>query len=248
VTDIAALTVLNAGRWAHMSVNRESLAEVDAVAHRLTTPPIKTHCLSVSRQTGVPWWVVAVILEREAGGSLAANLAQGDPWNEVSTHVPAGRGPFKSFEAAACDALTNCAPHAAEWEDWSPGGTLTLLEEYNGLAYANHGVPSPYVWSGTDQYTIGKIVVDHGPIEQIVDKQLGCAALLSRMQAIDSSVVIGQRLPMPTSTKAGGAAVAGGGAATAAHAAGLPIWAIVVVGVGVAAATFAAIHFSQANK
>jgi hypothetical protein len=36
-----------------------------------------------------------------------------------------------------------------------PGGALTLLEQYNGLGYANRGLPSPYIWSGTDRYLKG---------------------------------------------------------------------------------------------
>ena len=79
-------------------------------------------------------------------------------------------------------------------KDWSPGGTLTLLEKYNGLAYANAGRPSPYVWSGTDQYTRGKVLVDHGPIAEVVDVQLGCAGLLLAMAEIDSSVAAGMGL------------------------------------------------------
>ena len=82
------------------------------------------------------------------------SLAQGDPWNRVSVHVPAGRGPFKSWEDAAVDALVNCSPYAARNKDWSIGGTLTMLEQYNGLGYAARGRPSPYVWSGTDQYLV----------------------------------------------------------------------------------------------
>ncbi len=81
-----------------------------------------------------------------------------------------------------------CPPYAARNKDWSAGGALTLLETYNGLAYANQGVPSPYVWSGTNQYTRGKITHDHGPIEPIIDQQLGCAGLLVAMMAIDPTI------------------------------------------------------------
>lgn len=30
---------------------------------------------------------------------------------------------------------------------------LAKLEQYNGLGYAARGRPSPYIWSGTDQYS-----------------------------------------------------------------------------------------------
>ncbi|MFL6814014.1 MAG: hypothetical protein ACJ8EK_08230, partial [Bradyrhizobium sp.] len=103
-------------------------------------------------------------------------------------HVPAGRGPFKSWEDAAVDALVLCPPFAARNEDWSIGGTLTLLETYNGLGYASRGIPSPYLWAGTDQYTSGKYVRDGLYDPNAVDKQPGCAGLLMAMMALDRTI------------------------------------------------------------
>jgi lysozyme family protein len=136
----------------------------------------------------VPWAVIAVIHERESSQDWSGSLAQGDPWNRVSVHVPAGRGPFKSWEEAAVDALVNCAPYAARNKDWSIGGTLTKLEEYNGLGYASRGVPSPYLWSGTDQYRSGKYVRDGVYDPSAVDSQLGCAGLLLAMMVLDPAI------------------------------------------------------------
>jgi lysozyme family protein len=81
-----------------------------------------------------------------------------------------------------------CAPHAARWTDWTAGGALTLLEEYNELGYAAHGWPSPYIWAATDQYIKGKYVSDGHYDPNAIDHQLGCAALLNRMAAIDDTV------------------------------------------------------------
>ena len=71
-----------------------------------------------------------------------------------------GPGAVRSWEEAAIDALVNCSPYAARNKDWSIGRTLTVLEQYNGLGYAARGRPSPYIWSGTDQYRSGKYVRD----------------------------------------------------------------------------------------
>jgi lysozyme family protein len=103
-------------------------------------------------------------------------------------HVPRGRGPFHSWEEAAIDALSNCAPYAAKWKDWSIGGALCLLEQYNGEGYWLHGIPSPYLWSGTDQYRRGKYTADGHLDLFAVDRQIGCVALLLAMAAIDSTV------------------------------------------------------------
>jgi len=72
--------------------------------------------------------------------------------------------------------------------DWSIGGTLTKLEEYNGLGYAARRQPSPYIWSGTDQYRSGKYIRDGVYDPNAVDNQLGCAGLLLAMMALDPGI------------------------------------------------------------
>jgi lysozyme family protein len=190
--DLARLKAANAARWAAMHVEPALGATLDRVAGRLIEPAAKARYEIVSAQTSVPWFIVAVIHEREASQSWAANLAQGDPWNAVSLHVPKGQGPFHSWESAAVNALERCAPYAAHWADWSVGGALTLLEEYNGLGYAQRGVASPYIWAGTDQYRSGKYIADGHYDPHAIDHQLGCAALLARMAIFDQSVTFGE--------------------------------------------------------
>jgi len=182
--NIAALKADNLARWSRAKATRD----FSPVARRLFAS--KARYQAVSARASVPWHVIAVIHERECSQSWIASLAQGDPWDRVSVHVPAGRGPFKSWEEAAIDALVNCAPYAARWKDWSVGGTLTLLEQYNGLGYAGRGVPSPYIWSGTDQYRSGKYVRDGVYDPNVIDPQLGCAGLLLAMKALDPSIFV----------------------------------------------------------
>jgi len=188
MTDIPTLKVTNARRWMAMHVTPSHISVVDVISGRLVTPQAKQHYQNVSGVTKVPWWVIAVIHERESSQSWMASLAQGDPWNQVSVHIPRGIGPFASWEAAAIYALSDCAPLAARWNDWSIGGSLTLLEEYNGLGYAARGVPSPYIWAATDQYRSGKYIADGHYDPNAVDSQIGCAALISRMMVVDKSI------------------------------------------------------------
>lgn len=185
MVDMAALKAKNAERWNNAKLTRNFIS----VARSLVAA--KNIYLEIEKYTGVPWFFVAVVHERESGQSWKGNLAQGDPWNEVSIHVPKGRGPFQSWKAAAFDALSNCSPYAAKNHDWSVGGTLTLLEEYNGLGYASRGIPSPYVWSGTDQYYKGKFVRDGVFNADTIDVQLGCAGLLISMAMLDPSIKVG---------------------------------------------------------
>ncbi|HEX3708578.1 MAG TPA: hypothetical protein VHV56_01685 [Pseudolabrys sp.] len=243
----ADLIARNAARWRTAKLTRGP--ELAAVAARLAAA--KSRYRQIERATGVPWFITAVIHEREAAQDFSKSIAQGDPWNKASTHEPRGRGPFTSFEAAAHDALVNCAPYAAHWNDWSAGGALTLLELYNGLAYADHGQASPYVWSGTDQYVRGKVLVDHGPIEPVVDKQLGCAGLIIAMQALDPTIVFGAPSANPSAPKLtdpvkGGAVLTGGAAAgAAASQAGFALWQCALIAASVALVVFAAWYWRQ---
>jgi lysozyme family protein len=185
--DLTALKAANAKRWERAKLTRGP--EFIPVAKRLVAA--KQRYYTVSLKTGISWTFIAVTHQRESSQNWSRSLAQGDMWNEVSTHVPAGRGPFRSWEDAAYDALVNCAPKASRNTDWSIGGTLTLLEQYNGLGYSKRGLPSPYIWSGTDQYIKGKYVADGVFDKETVDKQLGCAGLILAMRDIDPTITFG---------------------------------------------------------
>ena len=196
MTTLDALTAANARRWAVARMLESRQASFRATARRLVAARRKYE--AVAATTGVPWFAIAVIHEREASQRWDASIAQGDRWDRVSVHVPKGRGPFASWDAAAIDALTDCAPHAARWRDWSPGGLCTLLEQYNGLGYAGRGLPSPYIWAGTDQYRSGKYVADGRFDPDAVDQQLGCAGMLVAMAEIDGSVAAALARPRPS--------------------------------------------------
>jgi lysozyme family protein len=187
MVDLNALTRANVDRWSKANLTRETeFAKPARVA-----VANKGRYLAIARQAGMPdiaWVFIAVSHYRESSQDFSKSLAQGDPWNAVSHNVPAGRGPFKSFEEAAVDALVKCAPYAARLTNWSIGGMLTNLERYNGIGYANNGIPSPYIWSGTDQYQSGKYVRDGVFDPNAVDKQLGCAGLILTMMQLDASI------------------------------------------------------------
>lgn len=182
--DLNRLKADNIRRWKAAKLTRGP--EFLPVAKRLVAAKVRYQ--AVESVTGVPWPFIAVTHQRESSQNWSRSLAQGDPWDEVSKRVPAGRGPFGSWEAAATDALVNCGPYAARNKDWSIGGLLALLERYNGTGYFSRGKPSPYIWSGTDQYLAGKYVRDGVFDPDEVDKQLGCAGLIMAMMQIDPSI------------------------------------------------------------
>ena len=203
----------NLNRWNACHIPADLGPAFKKVADQLMAPDAVLRYKKVETLTGVPWWFIAVVHYREASQRWNTQLAQGDPLNQKSTHRPQGRGPYPTWEDGAVDALKNCAPYAAKNTDWSIGGALALLEQYNGLGYADMGKPSPYLWAGTDQYSQGKYVADGKYDPSVVDHQLGCAGLLKFMGVFKTA-------PTGVGTAIGGAAVGTGAVVAAVH----PSW------------------------
>lgn len=213
MVNIISLEALNQHRWESMHLSHSRLGTFHSTALRLIEPSARARYQGASDRIAeliaegrtdlhpVPWWFIAVVSEREYSGPphWDKQLGQGDPLSARSRNVPAGMGPYlahpddvtpghDAWTRCAVDVLTNSEPYAAKWPLWTPGGVMTLFEEYNGLGYAERGVPSAYVWSGTDQYVSGKYVADHVYRASAVDVQEGCAPLLAMMMALDSSI------------------------------------------------------------
>ncbi|RDJ05085.1 hypothetical protein [Rhizobium grahamii] len=64
--------------------------------------------------------------------------------------------------------------------DWSLPNILFLWHRYNGVTneYSKRGIPSPYLWSGSQLYKKGKYVADRKFDPEAVSKQVGAAVLL----------------------------------------------------------------------
>lgn len=174
----------NKQRWDAMHIPADKGPLFKAVADRLTFNRPRYEAVSkalAAKGMTCPWEFIAVAHQREASGNFNSYLGNGQPLNKKTTIVPKGRGPFGSWEEGAIDALVNAPPKAALNKDWTILGTLNKLEEYNGLGYRAKGVPSPYLWAGTDQYVKGKYVADGVYDPNTVDTQLGTAGLLKFM-------------------------------------------------------------------
>lgn len=172
-----------AAAWDRAKVTK--VKEAAKVANRIFG--LKGEYQKIEKDTGVPWWMVACLHDRESGGDWTKSLAQGDPWNRVSTRVPAGRGPFRSFRAAAYDALVTLKGYD-KVIDWRLEKALYYMENYNGWGYHWKGVRSPYLWAGTSQQQPGKYVADHVWDPNAVDKQLGCVAVLKALMILDPTI------------------------------------------------------------
>jgi len=125
----------------------------------------------------------------ESSQSFGKHLHNGDPLTARTVQVPkgfpkTGSPPF-TWETSARDALTLKKINA--WQDWSVGGLLYKLEEYNGWGYRLHHphVLSPYLWACSSHYTSGKYVRDGLWDDNAKSKQCGAATLLRRLAEKD---------------------------------------------------------------
>jgi lysozyme family protein len=147
----------------------------------------KARYVAVEATTGVPWAMIACIHRRESDSNFSAWLGNGDPINRKSYHVPAGYGPFSTWEAGAVVALK--IDGLTSVHDWTLEKELFYQELFNGAGYGERGLPSPYIWGGTNIQRAGKYVADGQWDGSAWDSQPGCAAILWMIAKLDPTVV-----------------------------------------------------------
>lgn len=184
---------------ASMTFDLDIRSELNAVAEKLTGPLCFPRYKSVQDEDGVPIVFIGPADQRESNANAHLALGQGDPWDQVSTHVPRGFGPWSSWKAAALFYLHR--EHLDDTtQDWSFPYLCWKFECWNGFGYRAHGIHSPYLWAGTNHYTRGKYVADGVFDPHAEDRQLGTIPVALRMMQI-----------MPELKLAGTVMPAGGG-------------------------------------
>jgi lysozyme family protein len=132
---------------------------------------------AVELATKVPWYLIAALHYRESDLDFNTCLHNGDKLPGPTHNVPAGRGPFKSWEDAAIDALVMEKLPI----QWTIQSCLEFSEKYNGLGYRSHGCYSPYVWAGTSVYTGGLYIADDKFSSSKFDKRIGTACIIKKL-------------------------------------------------------------------
>lgn len=172
-------------RWSSARINPARSIELDKKVALFLRSRERYRSIETMRKNGVPSTILFGLHYREADNSFSCSLAQGDPLTHRSRNVPRGRLPYKAppytWEECAIDAVYHV--DRLDLSDWKRiGSGLEAIENYNGAGYRRRGIPSPYVWAGTSAYERGKYVSDGRFSPTAVDRQLGVAAILKRMQ------------------------------------------------------------------
>lgn len=187
-----------------MVVHPAKEPELALAARRLFTNKIRYQ--AIEAKTTVPWFVIALIDEMEAGGGCRKHLHNGDPLSARTVQVPRGRPPTPavppfSWEESAIDALTyDGLDLVASSVGWSIERLCYQLEGYNGWGYRMKGVPDPYLWSYSDQYSCGRYVSDGVYSASAVSNQPGAMPILRALMAEDLTITFGPvstTLPTP---------------------------------------------------
>ena len=194
--------------WGAAKLQSGKKSEADKVARRIIAN--RTRYEAVGSRFGKPflWPLIGAIHEREDGGNFAGVLHNGEHiigTGRRTSLVPSGRGPFSTWENAAVDALTMPGKQWDRIADWPIERWLYQAEAFNGFGYIARGVNSPYVWAGTSKQQRGKYVADHVWGASAWDTQLGVAAILEALFAIDPSLEPDRKSTVPAPVVVGGA-------------------------------------------
>lgn len=147
----------------------------------------KSQYQQVQARTNVPWYVVASDHMKEASCDFTKCLANGQPWDQKTTIVPIGFGPWTSWVEAAVWAYEHQGISGRS--DWTLANCFFRLEGFNGFGYRTGKMQgttplnaSPYIYNATPFYEKGLAVADHTFDSNKVDDNPGCMALLKALE------------------------------------------------------------------
>lgn len=169
--------------WARCQLRDDSASRQRIEWSRSKVIANATRYSEVEAATMVPWQLIAAIHGLEASFDFRAVLHNGERiigTGKRTKLVPAGRGPFATWEAAAIDALKYDG--LAGRDNWTMPKMLQFAEKYNGTGYLKKyiagktNVMSAYVWACTGVYKGGKYVADGVWSDTAMSEQCGVAA------------------------------------------------------------------------
>ena len=176
---------MHSERYILAKIKPEKMAEVEAAAKRISQNKPRYEAVSLTLASGMPWWFVAIVHFMEGGGKFTRHLHNGDPLTARTKGRPVlGRPPF-AWEESAIDAVTYMEGRNKVWKaskgKWDLENCLLKFEAYNGMGYRTKGINSPYLYSYTQFYTVGKYAADNKFDPKLVSKQPGVIPLMKAL-------------------------------------------------------------------
>jgi len=170
--------------WKTCVIRPDWQARVKQTADRLVKQ--RSRYEAIQTAIGVPWWFVAALHNLEASGDFTCNLHNGQPITQRTTIEPKNRGPFKTWEASAIDALTLKEFDAPRVKDRSLAAWLWRAERFNGFGYRLYHptVLTPYLWSGSNHHRAGKYTADGKFDPKALSEQVGVAVVWKALEAM----------------------------------------------------------------
>ena len=178
----AALAAEYAASLARMVVT--DAARVDQALREVL--PGKARYKAVEAATRIPAAWLGAVDYREDDCNPRDGLGQGDPWNRVSVNVPAGKGPFSSWYAAAIFYLRYDKVDVISVPAWTWPYACFKGEAWNGFGPRDHGVHSGYVWGCSSIYTGGGYPRDHAWSSTWPDRRPGIVPIMKWLVAADA--------------------------------------------------------------
>jgi len=166
-----------------MTINSGHEKQISLIVSKIVSG--KARYQAIEAKTGVPWAWIGIVHNLEGSCNFSTYLGNGQPLSRRTTIVPAGRGPFSTWEDGAIDALMLVG--VSKITDWSLSRWLYQFEAYNGFGYTKFNVNSPYIWSFSNLYSRGKYVADGEFDSSAVSAQCGAAVILKAM--LDQGII-----------------------------------------------------------
>lgn len=174
-------------RWNTATINPKYSIALDMAVKCYQRNAARYQKIQAMREGGVPAPILFCLHMRESDNDFRCHAHEGSPLLHRTRDEPKGRLPHPeppyTFEQSAEDAYYVCEHPTLDKIDWTNmQAALDKMESFNGFGYRARGIAAPYLYSGTSLYKSGKYVADHKFDRLAIDQQLGCVAVLKRMQ------------------------------------------------------------------
>lgn len=190
--------------WRTAKILPEWQKAADAIAKKIIAN--QSRYAAVVAGTEIPWWFVAVVHAMECSLRFDQHLHNGDPLTARTVNVPRGRPPSSpppfTWEVSARDAIGHEKLDLVR--DWSLPNVLFHWHRYNGInnEYKRRGIPTPYLWSGSQHYRKGKYVADGVFDPEKVSAQVGAAVILKALVALEAVTIDNRAVAVETNPAA----------------------------------------------